>query len=172
MRSCIGITFPRLAASLKSSKPVSPSRSRCNCSWTSVTTTLCVTAYLVNVSSSYTSLPDTAAKSASVAVALRADSLRMTFSTLDIAECIICEHDLSGLPRLFAQWRNDVAALLAKQAELTLGGDVTKLALPHLILAKRCCSRRWTQNMLHELRLHRMPDRPLSQSRRVRLGCR
>ena len=159
MRSCIGITFPRLAASLKSSKPVSPSRSRCNCSWTSVTTTLRVTAYLVNVSNSYNSLPDTAAKSASVAVALRAEPMRMTISTLDIAECIIWEHDFSGLPRLFAQWRNDVAALLAKQAELTLGGDVTKLALPHLILAKRSWSRCRTQTMLHGLSLHRRSDR-------------
>jgi len=68
--------------------------------------------------------------------------MRMTLSTLDTAECIFWEHDFSELRRLFAHWRNDGTALLAKQAELTLGGEVTRLALPHLILAKRSWSRR------------------------------
>jgi len=68
-----------------------------------VTTTLRVTAHLLNVSSSYTCLPDTAAKSASVAVALRAEPMRMTFSTLDAAGCTFGEHDFSELPRLFAK---------------------------------------------------------------------
>ena len=67
-----------------------------------MTSTLGVRAHLLNVSSSYSSLPDTAAKSASVAEALRAASVRMTLSTLDTAERRFWEHDFSEMPRLFA----------------------------------------------------------------------